>query len=66
MADPVKLAVERRVIDLALCDILPTRRVLDSTKQTIRYKRIVASITEVGIVEPLVVTRRRGAGPYIA
>ena len=61
MADPVKLAVKRRVIDLALCDILPTRRMLDSTKQTIRYKRIVASITEVGIVEPLVVTRRRGA-----
>ena len=65
MADPVKLAVGRRVIDLALCDILPTRRVLDSIKHTVRYKRIVASITEVGIVEPLVVTRRRGAGPYM-
>jgi ParB-like chromosome segregation protein Spo0J len=58
MADPVKLAVERRVIDLALCDILPMRRVLDSIKQTVRYKRIVASITEVGIVEPSVVARR--------
>jgi ParB-like chromosome segregation protein Spo0J len=65
MADLVKLAVERRVNDLALCNILPTRRVLDSIKQTVRYKRIVASITEVGIVEPLVVTRRRGAGPYM-
>jgi ParB-like chromosome segregation protein Spo0J len=39
--------------------------VLDGIKQTVRYKRIVASITEVGIVEPLVVTRRAGAGPYM-
>jgi ParB-like chromosome segregation protein Spo0J len=66
MADPVKLAVERRVIDLALCDILPMRRVLDSIKQTVRYKRIVASITEVGIVEPLVVVRRaKDDGPFM-
>src|SRR5271169_408729 len=65
MSDPVKLGVERQVIDLALCEILPMRRVLDSIKQTVRYKRIGASITEVGIVEPLVVTRHEGAGPYM-
>src|ERR1700719_2194283 len=66
MADPVKLAVERRVLDLALSEILPMRRVLDSIKQTVRYKRVVASITEVGIVEPLVVARRQDdTGPYM-
>jgi ParB-like chromosome segregation protein Spo0J len=66
MADPVKLAVERRVIDLALGDILPMRCVLDSIKQTVRYKRIVASITEVGIVEPLIVARRvKDGGPFM-
>jgi ParB-like chromosome segregation protein Spo0J len=65
MPEPAKMAFERQALDLALRDILPMRRVLDSVKQTVRYKRIVASITEVGVVEPLVVTRREGAGPYM-
>ena len=66
MPEPVKMAFERRVIDLALCEILPMRRVLDSVKQTIRYKRIVSSIGEVGIVEPLVVARRaKERGPFM-
>jgi ParB family chromosome partitioning protein len=61
MSDPVKLGFERQVVVLARCEILPMRRVLDRIKQTVRYKRIVASIAEVGIVEPLVVTRREVA-----
>src|ERR1700720_1393208 len=65
MPEPVKMAFERQALDLALREILPMRRVLDGVKQTVRYKRIVASITEVGVVEPLVVTRREGAGPYM-
>jgi hypothetical protein len=65
MSDPVKLGFERQVVVLARCEILPMRRVLDRIKQTVRYKRIVASIAEVGIVEPLVVTRREVAGPYM-
>ena len=58
MPDPVKMAFEHQIIRLALSDILPTRHVPDSTKQTARYKRIVSSIAEVGIVEPLIVARR--------
>jgi ParB-like chromosome segregation protein Spo0J len=66
MPDPVKMAFERQVVSLPLSDILPVRRVPDSIKQTARYKRIVASIGEVGIVEPLVVARRgKDAGPYM-
>ena len=54
------------MVSLPLSDILPMRRVPDSTKQTARYKRIVASIDEVGIVEPLVVARRgKDEGPYM-
>jgi ParB-like chromosome segregation protein Spo0J len=48
-----------------LSNTLPMRRVLDSLKQTARYKRIVASITAVGIVEPLVVARHDATGPYM-
>jgi hypothetical protein len=53
MSQPVKMSFERQVVVLPLSDILPVKRVPDSTKQTSRYKRIVASILEVGIVETL-------------
>src|SRR6201987_654369 len=66
MPEPVKMAFERQVVVLPLADILPTRRVPDTIKQAMRYKRIVASIAEVGIVEPLVVAwRQEDTGPYM-
>src|SRR3984893_15131919 len=66
MSDPVKMAFERRVVRLTLSDILPMKRVPESMKQTARYKRIVSSIGEVGIVEPLVVARRgKEPGPFM-
>jgi ParB-like chromosome segregation protein Spo0J len=66
MPDPVKMAFERQVVSLPLSDILPMRRVLDGIKQTARYKRIVCSISEVGIVEPLVVARHaKEGGPFM-
>src|SRR5580704_6453205 len=66
MPEPVKMAFERQVVVLPLSNILPIKRVPDTVKQAMRYKRIVASIAEVGIVEPLVVARRQDdAGPYM-
>jgi ParB-like chromosome segregation protein Spo0J len=66
MPEPVKMAFERQVVVLPLSNILPIKRVPDTIKQAMRYKRIVASIGEVGIVEPLVVARRQDdAGPYM-
>lgn len=66
MSDPVKMAFERQVVVLPLSNILPTKRVPDTIKQAMRYKRIFASIAEVGIVEPLVVAQRReNTGPYM-
>src|ERR1700736_4689239 len=59
MLQPVKMAFERQVVVLPLSNILPMKRVPDTVKQAMRYKRIVASIAEVGIVEPLVVARRQ-------
>jgi len=66
MAQPVKIAFQRHVVILPLSDILPVRRVPPSVKQMHKYKRIVASIAEVGIVEPLVVAPRQDDfGPYM-
>jgi ParB-like chromosome segregation protein Spo0J len=66
MPEPVKMAFERQVVVLPLSNILPIKRVPDTVKQAMRYKRIVASIAEVGIVEPLVVARRQDdTGPYM-
>src|SRR5258706_12119325 len=66
MPEPVKVAFERQVVVLPLSNILPIKQVPDTVKQAMRYKRIVASIGEVGIVEPLVVARRQDdTGPYM-
>jgi ParB-like chromosome segregation protein Spo0J len=66
MPEPVKMAFERQVVVLPLSNILPTKRVPDTVKQAMRYKRIVASIGEVGIVEPLVVARQQDDNePYM-
>jgi ParB-like chromosome segregation protein Spo0J len=66
MPEPVKMAFERQVVVLPLSNILPIKRVPDTVKQAMRYKRIVASIGEVGVVEPLVVARRQDdTGPYM-
>jgi ParB-like chromosome segregation protein Spo0J len=66
MVEPVKIAFQRQVVVLPLSDILPLRRVTASMKHMIKYKRIVASIAEVGIVEPLVLAPRRSDGePYM-
>ena len=65
MPEPVKMAFERQVVTLPLSNILPIKRLPDTIRQAMRYKRIVASIAEVGIVEPLVVARRQeDTGPY--
>src|SRR5436853_1250611 len=66
MTQPVRIAFQRHVVILPLSDILPVRRVAPSVKQMHKYKRIVASIAEVGIVEPLVVAPRQDDfGPYM-
>jgi hypothetical protein len=53
MPEPVKMAFEPQVVILPVSNILPMKRMPDTIKQAMRYKRIVASIAEVGIVEAL-------------
>lgn len=56
-----KLGFEPRQIQLALSSILPVRQIKDPHKTIRRYKAILNSIREVGLVEPLVVYPQKGA-----
>jgi ParB-like chromosome segregation protein Spo0J len=62
MPDPIRIAFEREIVMLPTSAVLPLRKVSDVTKQTTRFKRIAASIAEVGIIEPIVVARPRRRG----
>jgi ParB-like chromosome segregation protein Spo0J len=57
MAAAVKLAFERELIVARLDQILPLRQVTDQVKATVKYRRIAQSIAEIGVIEPLAVTR---------
>ncbi|HEY5297275.1 MAG TPA: plasmid partitioning protein RepB C-terminal domain-containing protein [Verrucomicrobiae bacterium] len=62
----MKIGFEMRKIRLALVDISPMRQIKDLHKGIMRYKKILASIKEVGLVEPLVVYPQKDApGKYL-
>jgi ParB-like chromosome segregation protein Spo0J len=62
----VKLGFESDPISIAIADIQPLRLVSPKVKKTPKYAQIVASIREVGIIEPPVVAVDRGArGKYL-
>jgi hypothetical protein len=51
----VKIGFEMRKVHLLLENILPVRQIKDPQKTAARYKTILVSLKEVGLVEPLVV-----------
>lgn len=55
---PAAAAFESELVTLPLDAILPTRQLAPSAKATAAYKAILASIREVGVIEPLVVHRQ--------
>lgn len=63
---PVRLGFEESGLRLSISDIKPLRRVTDAVKLTPKFRQIVTSIREVGIVEPPIVSRdRREPGQYL-
>jgi len=61
-----KLGFELRTLRLALDLILPVRQIKDPQKSAERYRSILTSIKEVGLVEPLVVYPQRDVpGKYL-
>ena len=62
----IKIGFEMRKIRLTLEDISPMRQIKDLHTGILRYKKILASIKEVGLVEPLVVFPQKDApGKYL-
>jgi hypothetical protein len=62
----MKIGFEMRTIQLPLENISPMRQIKDPQKSVPRYKTILASIKEVGLVEPLVVYPLKDApGKYL-
>lgn len=53
----VRIAFEKNVTHLPLDMILPLKQIPEAIRGMSRYKRIAQSIAEIGIIEPLVVSR---------
>jgi len=53
----VAAAFERDLVRVAFDQIAPLYIVSPQTKETVKFKRIAASIAEIGLVEPVVVSR---------
>ena len=64
MTEGVKIAFERRVISVAVVRLLPTRALPPGLHETAKYRRIAASVSEVGLIEPLSVARQKD-GAYL-
>jgi len=56
-AAEVNISFDQNIMVLLLSDILPLKQVPDTIKNFAKYKRIEKSIAEIGIIEPLVVSR---------
>jgi ParB-like chromosome segregation protein Spo0J len=57
MSGPVRISFEQTIVELPVTAILPRKIITDAQKKTVKYKRIASSISEVGIVEPIAVSR---------
>lgn len=62
----VKLACEPSIKQIRIEEILPLRKIAPGTRSSLKYRRIAASIREVGIIEPIVVyPQKNGDGGYM-
>lgn len=65
MDAPVRAAFEQGLVVLPVEDILPLRRLDDRVMRSVKVRRIARSIAEVGVIEPIVVARAKGRGPWM-
>lgn len=62
---PVKLGFEEASLRIPLDAIMPMRDIAETVRKSMKYNQIAASIAEVGIIEPPVVSRdARDPGQY--
>lgn len=60
MKKAVKMAFKPEVIEVAIEDIQPLKTIKASIKKTAKYRQVLTSVREVGIIEHLVVYRLKG------
>jgi hypothetical protein len=60
MTKPVALAFDRQGIIIPITSILPLKHVKTWTRSSQKYQQILASVSEVGIIEPLIVYPHNG------
>lgn len=62
----VAAAFSASTIQVALGDLNPLRPVTDAMRRTRKYSQIIASVREIGMVEPLMIARdRKAPGKYL-
>lgn len=59
MNSPVKIAFEQQVLQFPISKLLPTRALPKGVHESVKYRRIAASVAEVGLIEPISVARQR-------
>lgn len=59
MNSPVKIAFEQQVRKISMSKLLPTRVLPKGMHESVKYRRIAASVAEVGLIEPISVARQR-------
>ncbi len=64
MTKSIKIAFDQDVITLPIEKLLPTKALPKTLQQSVKYSRIAASISEVGIIEPLSVALQKD-GSYL-
>lgn len=57
MTGSIRVSFEEKIVELSMTAILPRKIITEAQKKTVKYKRIASSISEVGIVEPIVISR---------
>ncbi len=62
MPERVRIAFEHHALVVAIAELLPTKTLPADVKETAKYRRIMASVAEVGVIEPLSVARQKGGG----
>jgi ParB-like chromosome segregation protein Spo0J len=65
MVTAIKLACDSTIMTVALDQILPMRVISKESKGSAKYRCIAASISELGIIEPLVVFPQAGEVSYM-
>jgi prepilin-type processing-associated H-X9-DG protein len=66
MAKQVRIGFDPNGVVVPLCNLLPTKQLKPVVKASQKYRQILASVREVGVIEPLIVFPHNGkTGTYL-